>query len=765
SWLISARGWARQYADKILVMIDGRSLFTPLFSGVIWDDVDVPLGDVERIEVVRGPVSVMWGPNAVNGVINIITKKARQTRGARAQVAAGNSLHGMAESRWGDGSADDRLSYRVWGKAEAFNPAFGSPGVYYLARYLVPDPSVSALGGTSGRLGFRVDYEPSDASQWMIAGDIFTIGRDEALGIPAVLPQMTISQAHTGYGGGYLQAKYSHTSASGAETSVQFSYDRTRINYPYLAGDLNNLTFDVQHRVQTGSRNEIYFGGGYQQYWDDTASRMFAAFNPTAAAIRDANAVLRDEFQIVPSRLLISAGIRFDYLSFGDFEFQPSVRLLYTPDARHSLWFAVSRAVRTPDRFDRDVRADYGFQLYAGIPIHEHLNGSTAFHSETESSFEAGYRMQSGQRWSLDTSLFWSRYGALRVLSTGMPVPIVDSGRFYLDVPATVINGASGHSWGGEAWGTVQVRPGWRLMPGYYYVRDQRTLPTPSGFTQYHWDRPPQRPPPPGHSPLPARSRPLLANRPHGPRPQPRPRPPTPRSRLLRRPPRLARHPFLRTQSHRPQHRRPRGPRCPPRRRPTRHPPAPHLPLRMVAALLRERPLTRCLSLALALLLSARALGAAAEDPEDQLKAATVLTFLRYTEWARSADSAALAVGVLGRPSMIHALRGALDGKTVNNRKVHVVPLNRPADCPTCQVLYFALDNRSDLQRLLNGLRPAGLLAIGESDHFLQLGGAVSLLLVDGHMSFEVSQEALDHAGLTVSSTLLRYGQVRGRAQ
>lgn len=490
SWIISARGSARQYADKMLVMIDGRSLFTPLFSGVIWDDVDVPLGDVERIEVVRGPVAVMWGPNAVNGVINIITRKASQTRGTRVETASGNAVHGLTEARWGGGSSDDRLSYRVWGKAESLNPAWGSPGFYYLARFVVPDPAVDDLNTNSARLGFRLDFDQSETSQWTLAGDIYKIGRQEALGLPGVLPEMAIIQAHSGYAGGYLQARYTHTS-SGSETVAQFSYDRTRINYPYLFGNLNNLTFDVQRRIQTSERNEIYFGVGYQQYWDDTTSRTFAAFDPAAATIRYADAVLRDEFQIVPSRLTASAGIRLDYLSFGRFEYQPGFRLLYTPDARHSLWFAVSRAVRTPDRFDRNIRADYGFQLYSGIPIHEHLVGSTAFQSETERSYELGYRMQSGQRWSLDASLFWSRYGDLRALATGTPAFVVNNGMFYLDVPATVTNGARGRSFGGEIWGTVQFRPGWRLIPAYSYVRDERWLPPDAGIAQYHWDRVP----------------------------------------------------------------------------------------------------------------------------------------------------------------------------------------------------------------------------------------------------------------------------------
>jgi hypothetical protein len=165
----------------------------------------------------------------------------------------------------------------------------------------------------------------------------------------------------------------------------------------------------------------------------------------------------------------------------------------------------------------------------------------------------------------------------------------------------------------------------------------------------------------------------------------------------------------------------------------------------------------------LLLLLAARLVLAVGALPEDQLKAATVLTFLRYTEWCRPTDNGVLTVGVLGRAAMVQTLEQTIDGKTVNARKVRVIPVKRPADCQGCQILYLAVDNRGELKQLLDGMRTGGLLVIGESDHFLELGGTVSLLIVDGHMSFEVSQEALERSGLAVSSTLLRYGQVRGR--
>ena len=160
SWAVSIRGSARMYADQILVMIDGRSLYTPLFSGVIWDAVDVPMSDIEQIEVVRGPGAVMWGPNAVNGMINVITKKAQQTKGAQVTASAGNETRSL-ETRWG-AAPNDKIAYRVWGKLDERTPAYGSPGEYYFDTFSYRDPSIRNLDTATGRMGFRVDGRPNE---------------------------------------------------------------------------------------------------------------------------------------------------------------------------------------------------------------------------------------------------------------------------------------------------------------------------------------------------------------------------------------------------------------------------------------------------------------------------------------------------------------------------------------------------------------------------------------------------------------------------
>ncbi|HEY2016188.1 MAG TPA: TonB-dependent receptor plug domain-containing protein, partial [Bryobacteraceae bacterium] len=312
SWAISARGSNRLYSNRMLVMIDGRSLYTPLFSGVIWDAIDVPLEDVEQIEIVRGPGAVMWGPNAMNGVVNIITKRAQTTAGALVSASTGNELRGAAEARWG-AAPNDKLAYRFWGKTEYRTPAYSSPGIFYFDEFTYRDPSIRNLDSATGRMGFRFDGQPSQKDQWMVQGDLYKLDRQDANAYPLIQPSVERMQGHTDYEGGFIQARWTHINAAGNESVWQFSYDRNRIDYPFVVGNLNNLTMDYQKRWQTGERNEIYAGIGYQQYWDSTTFHRFASFDPPQSAYHTGDVVLRDEWQFVPERLLASAGVRLDY--------------------------------------------------------------------------------------------------------------------------------------------------------------------------------------------------------------------------------------------------------------------------------------------------------------------------------------------------------------------------------------------------------------------------------------------------------------------
>lgn len=489
SWVVSARGSARLYSDKILVMIDGRSLYTPLFSGVIWDSIDVPLVDIEQIEVVRGPGAVMWGPNAVNGVINIITKRAKATKGAVVSAATGNELRAATEARWG-AAPSDRLAYRVWEKLEYRTPAYGSPGLFYFNNSgTYTDPSIKNLDSATGRFGFRFEGQPDQEDQWMVQGDVYKTDRQDPLAYAVLLPYVVNRvQGHTDYEGGSIQARWTRSTSAGRESELQFTYSKNSLNYPFVGGDINNATVDYQNRLQIGERHEIYWGAGFQQYWDTTSSGGSLGFLPRSAVYRVGDVVLRDEWQFVPNRLLGSAGVRIDYNTYHDVEYQPSFRLLYTPNARQSAWMAVSRAVRVPSRMDRDIQLVGAKTLVQSIPILPLMSGSLAMRSEVERSVEAGYRLQSGQRWSVDVSLFWSYYNRLRALH-GPVAPLVSfpQGIPQLVMPFTVDNSARGRSYGGEIWAMWQVHSGWRIIPSYSYLNESRWLPERAAF-QYLFD-------------------------------------------------------------------------------------------------------------------------------------------------------------------------------------------------------------------------------------------------------------------------------------
>ena len=480
SWAISARGSASLYADKMLVLVDGRSLYTPLFAGVMWDALDVPLENIDRIEVMRGPGTVMWGPNAVNGVINIITKSARQTTGGEVTASTGNDLHGEIFGRWSI-APNDKFAMEIWTKIDDRNPAFGSPGAYsFDSGVIVHDPRrIEDLTTESARIGFRIDADPSKRDHLSFQGDLYKIGERDDLAYPVLLPLLIETDTgHIGYTGGFIQASWTRSASADKEATLQFTMDRSNITYPFIDGTVNNMTVDYQRRQSTGERNEIFWGGGYQQYWDDTEAHQYVGFNPTDAVYRVGDVVARDEFQLIPNRLVASAGMRVDYSSYTHFEFQPSIRLSYTPNRRETAWVAFSRAQRIPSRFEHDMDAQLGQLLLNGYPINISEAGNPGFRSESERSLEAGYRRQSGQVWSFDASVFWSQYGSLRTLMfPAQPTVTFANGVPVLSVTLNEVNGGTGRSYGGETSATWQVMPKWRLLPSYSYLDEARWLP------------------------------------------------------------------------------------------------------------------------------------------------------------------------------------------------------------------------------------------------------------------------------------------------
>jgi iron complex outermembrane receptor protein len=432
----------------------------------------------------------MWGPNAMNGVINIITKKAQSTQGGLLTVQGGDD-DGFGGTIRGGFSPNDHVAFRVWGKGGYGNPAEGLPGIFRLMDTMeYVDPSIRNLDTNSARAGFRVDGKIGDHDSWMAQGEVYTTDFEDQLAFANLAPNpFQRLQGQTDYTGGSLQAQWTHSKSESDETVVRFSTDRVKNTYPYIAGTQSNTTFDVQKRTTVGESHEIYYGGGFQQYQDNIRHGDYVTFTPESSVYRSGNVVARDEWHVMPDRLMVSAGIRLDYSSYGHLEYQPSLRLLYTPSQKQSFWAAASRAVRTPTRFDHDIRVDAGtFDLGLPLPLKTEVIGNPNLLSEVEQSLEAGYRLQSGQRWSVDASLFFSRYDRMRLLE-GPSVPgLTWSGQQpVLNLPMTFTNAGRGQNYGGEIWAYVQVTPKWRLTPEYSYLSEKRWMPTAQN-SRFQWD-------------------------------------------------------------------------------------------------------------------------------------------------------------------------------------------------------------------------------------------------------------------------------------
>ena len=493
-WVVSARGSARQYANKMLVMVDGRSLYTPLFAGVIWDAIDVPMQDIEQIEVIRGPGAVMWGPNAVNGVINIITKKARRTEGGSVSVSAGNDVRASLQAS-DNASLSEGTAVRFWGGIGERTPGFGVPATFLLDS-LVPYQTAHAadLDDYGASAGIRLDSRLGERDDLLIQANGLRSGRQDPLAYVVVLPTaVAASQGHSDYETGSLQALWTHTGSADTDSSLQFTFDQGNYHYPFLGAASRKLSLDYQRRSRISARHELYFGAGFQQYSDSTTAGARIALQPEAGPFRDGSLTVRDEFQ-ASSHWMLSAGVRADYNSYTHFEWQPSFRILYTPGPRQSFWAGWSRAVRLPSRWDRDIDIDLGAEMLGGLPIESVLSGSHAMRSEVERSWEAGYRYQQAQRWSADVSVYWSNYDHLRASQIAQPTVVINGSALKFVSHTIEDNAGTGRTYGAEIWGRWQATDRWRIVPSYSYANETLSLP-PGGYVsgivlpgQYIWD-------------------------------------------------------------------------------------------------------------------------------------------------------------------------------------------------------------------------------------------------------------------------------------
>ena len=428
-YIISARGFNTIFANKLLVMIDGRTVYTPLYGGVVWSHQQVLLEDVERIEVISGPGGTLWGANAVNGVINIVTKNAGQTKGLLAQVIKGDFLKQEADLRYGD-SLGTRGAYRVYARHVE------------RAATQAADGSRNADRWQMQQAGFRTDWAPGAQDALTLQGDLYWGDR-------------YTTKAISPLNGQNLLGRWQHSFNNQSDLALQVYYDRYfREDADFDNSDeMRTLDIDFQHRTPVGKRQDFLWGLGYRVVKDFADFRTpFVGILPPEKRLDLFNSFIQDDISIGKSVHLI-VGTKYSHNVYSGWEWQPSGRISWS-GRRSTLWAAVSRAVRSPSRYD----VDYHLPQAPQPPSLPSVAGGPYFVSEKLVAHELGYRFQPTPVSSLSASFFYNAYHDI------YSVENVPGTMTYL-----IQNGAVGESWGFEFSGNWRVLPRWRLRGGYTY--------------------------------------------------------------------------------------------------------------------------------------------------------------------------------------------------------------------------------------------------------------------------------------------------------
>ena len=443
-WAISARGFNSTAANKLLVMIDGRTVYTPLYSGVFWDAQHVFLEDVERIEVISGPGGTLWGSNAVNGVINIITLNAGETQGAFLSLGGGSRLRFYDRARYG-GTFGEDFSYRVYGQRYDHNSL------------VKPDGESAKNGWDLSQGGFRADWKASGADRLTLQGDIYSGDfTDPPTGA-------------TENSGQNVLARWEHAFQNASTLTVQAYFDRTIRNSDLapnfgFSDELKTYDLETHYRFPIGSMNEVTVGAGYRLMQDEVENFPlyifpFPAFLPADKDLHRMHAFVQDEISLLSRRLRVTVGTKVESEEYSGVNLQPSARAAWSPTDHQTLWTSVSRAVRTPSRIDVE------FFVAPPAPNALKIGGGADFESEELLAYELGYRIQPAGFLSLSVSLFYNQYDDIRAATFGKTP---DGGVDF--TTAVFDNGIEADSRGVELSGDFQPASWCRFKAGYTYL-------------------------------------------------------------------------------------------------------------------------------------------------------------------------------------------------------------------------------------------------------------------------------------------------------
>jgi iron complex outermembrane recepter protein len=456
TWAISARGFNFQFASKLLVLIDGRAVYTPLFGGVNWDTQDVPLEDIERIEVIRGPGGAIWGANAVNGVINVITKKAADTPGVLLTGGGGTQAQGFGTAQYG-GKINERTDYRIFTSYQN-NDHFAD------------------LNGQNAKDGwhllhggFRAETKLSEKDSLTTQGDLFT-GSEGAIIVHSILspPDNVNVQRLSTLSGGNILGRWNHVFSSRSDTALQFYFDEYHRSGPESTEVRDTIDFDFQHHLGLGARQDLIWGLGYRHTVDDSEGTIDQAFLPADTEKQLFNLFVQDQITLKPNRTNLYVGTKLEDSYFTGFDLQPSVHIAWTPSTRGTFWGGISRASRTPTRRDVGLEA-----VLAALPGPEEvvLLGNSKMKSEHVITYELGYRAQPAERISIGVTTFVSTYHNLE--STEPRPSFIEPGTVppVLIHPKVLDNKLQGTTNGVEVYVNWKPVSRWTLSPGYSFLQ------------------------------------------------------------------------------------------------------------------------------------------------------------------------------------------------------------------------------------------------------------------------------------------------------
>jgi len=458
-WAVSVRGFNAEFANKLLVLVDGRSVYTTGFGGVIWGMQDVVMEDLDRIEVIRGPGGSLWGANAVNGVINIITKSAKDTQGGLISTSVGTVDQPSTTIQYG-GQLATNLYYRAYVK-------------YFNRDELVDSTGADAHDPWRGiQGGFRLDWEPSLDDRLTLQGDYYEHRVNESQKFPSLFaPYLQNSDVVNHDSGGNILGRWTREVSDTSALTAQAYFDHFSPEQLGVRYSADTVDLDAQHSFAFGSRNDILWGLGYRHISDELRPSSYLSFNPESQDQQIFSSFLQDEVSLIEERLKITLGSKFEHNDYTGLEVEPSARLLWTPNEEQALWASVSRAVRTPSRSERSEQVNFGEQPPSGATpaILFPVFGNTDLQSEQLLAYELGYRIEVAKRLAWDLAAFYNKYDDLILQMVGTPefeaAPVP-----HLVIPSVNENLAEGHTYGAEVSAHWNVTEDWRLIAGYSWL-------------------------------------------------------------------------------------------------------------------------------------------------------------------------------------------------------------------------------------------------------------------------------------------------------